>query len=59
MDKKTVGSGETTIVRFYMNMEKRQKYSETLKISVATGSATALSGNLATKNEVNLLLKEI
>ena len=54
----TVGAGDSLIAGFLYEYERTGNLIDSLKVGVATGSASAYSENLATKEEVlNLLSK--
>lgn len=55
----TVGSGDSMIAGFIANYLKSSDYEKALKYATATGSATALSSWLATKEKVTELLLQL
>ena len=55
----TVGAGDSMVAGFIAGYEKSGEYEYAFKMGVATGSASAFSMSLATKEEVVNLLKEI
>lgn len=55
----TVGSGDSMVAGFISGYKKNKDYEEALKMSIATGSASAFSEGLATKDKVDILLKKI
>lgn len=55
----TVGAGDSMVAGFIAGYLKNNKYEEAFKMGVATGSASACSKYLATKEEVFNLLKNI
>lgn len=55
----TVGAGDSMVAGFIAGYLKNNKYEEAFKMGIATGSASACSKYLATKEEVFNLLKNI
>ena len=55
----TVGSGDSMVAGFLAGYYKTKDYEYALKTGVAAGSASAFSIELATKNDVELLLKQL
>lgn len=55
----SVGAGDSMVAGFIAGYVKTQDYLQAFKMGVATGSASAFSKNLATADEVELLLKTI
>lgn len=55
----TVGAGDSMVAGFIAEYIKTKNYEQSLKMGIATGSASAFSENLATKEEVEELLKKI
>lgn len=55
----SVGAGDSMVGGFIAGYLKNSNLEEAFKIGVATGSASAFSEGLATKDKVNELLKEI
>ena len=55
----TVGSGDSTVAGFLAGYYQTQDYEYALKVGVAAGSASAFSIRLATKRDVDLLLKQL
>ena len=55
----TVGSGDSMVAGFLAGYYQTQDYEYALKVGVAAGSATAFSIRLATKEDVDLLLKQL
>ena len=55
----TVGSGDSMVAGFLAGYYQTQDYEYALKTGVAAGSATAFSIRLATKEDVDLLLKQL
>ena len=55
----TVGSGDSMVAGFLAGYYQTQDYEYALKVGVATGSASAFSIRLATKEDVDLLLKQL
>ena len=55
----TVGSGDSMVAGFLAGYYQTQDYEYALKVGVAAGSASAFSIRLATKEDVELLLKQL
>ena len=55
----TVGSGDSMVAGFLAGYYQTQDYEYALKTGVAAGSASAFSIRLATKKDVDLLLKQL
>ena len=55
----TVGSGDSMVAGFIAGYYQTQDYEYALKTGVAAGSASAFSIRLATKEDVNILLKQL
>ena len=55
----TVGSGDSMVAGFLAGYYQTQDYEYALKVGVAAGSASAFSIRLATKEDVDLLLKQL
>ena len=55
----TVGAGDSTVAGFIVGYMKNNNYEEALKMGVATGTASACSKYLATKEETIKILKQI
>lgn len=55
----TVGSGDSMVAGFLAGYQETGNYEKAFKMSIAAGSASAFSMNLATKEEVEMLLKNI
>lgn len=55
----TVGSGDSMVAGFVAEYEKTKDFMSAFKMGVATGSASAFSVNLATVEDVAILLKDI
>lgn len=55
----TVGAGDSMVAGFVAGYEKHGDFEQAFKMGIATGSASAFSMNLATREEVADLLKEI
>ena len=55
----TVGSGDSMVAGFLAGYYQTQDYEYALKTGVAAGSASAFSIRLATKRDVDLLLKQL
>lgn len=55
----TVGAGDSMVAGFLAGFLKNGDYEKAFKMGIATGSASAFSMNLATKSQVEMLLKEI
>ena len=55
----TVGSGDSMVAGFLAGYYQTQDYEYALKTGVAAGSASAFSVQLATKKDVDLLLKQL
>lgn len=57
--KNSVGAGDSMVAGFIAGYLSENNLNEAFKMGVATGSATAFSEGLATKDEILKLLKEI
>lgn len=55
----TVGAGDSMVAGFIAGYLQNESYEQAFKMGIATGSASAFSMDLATKEEVEMLLKEI
>ena len=55
----TVGAGDSMVAGFVAGYQKNKNYEYALKMGIATGSASTFSMDLATKEEVEMLLKQI
>lgn len=55
----TVGAGDSMVAGFIAGYRETGDYEQAFKMGIATGSASAFSMNLATRKEVEMLLKEI
>ena len=55
----TVGAGDSMVAGFVAGYEKTRDYEYAFKMGLATGSASAFSKELATKEEVEMLLKQL
>ena len=55
----TVGSGDSMVAGFLAGYHQTKDYEVALKTGVATGSASAFSTRLATKEDVELLLSQL
>ena len=55
----TVGAGDSMVAGFLAGYYEKNDYEYALKLSVATGSASAFSEDLATKEEVHKVYREI
>ncbi len=55
----SVGAGDSMVGGFIAGYLKNNKFEEAFKMGIATGSASAFSKGLATKEKVNELLKQI
>lgn len=55
----SVGAGDSMVAGFIASYSQHKSFEEALKMGIATGSASAFSNNLATKQEVENLLKEM
>ena len=55
----TVGAGDSMVAGFVAGYLKKKDYKESLKLGIASGSATAFSAGLAMNEEINGLLKQI
>nr|WP_330373749.1 1-phosphofructokinase [Niameybacter massiliensis] len=55
--KNSVGAGDSMVAGFIAGYIQHRSYEEAFKMGIATGSASAFSYNLATKEEVEALLK--
>ena len=56
--KNSVGAGDSMVAGFIFGYLKNKDFMEAFKFGVATGSATAFSKGLATKGQVEMLLKQ-
>lgn len=57
--KNSVGAGDSMVAGFLAGYTQTDSLEEAFKMGIATGSATAFSDELATKEEVEVLLKEL
>lgn len=57
--KNSVGAGDSMVAGFLAGFLTTGDYKEALKYGICTGSASAFSDNLATKKEVEELLKQV
>lgn len=57
--KNSVGAGDSMVAGFIAGYKNTKDYIQAFRMGVATGSASAFSEDLATKNEVDNLLKEV
>ena len=55
----TVGAGDSMVAGFLAGLYEKNDYEYAFKLSVATGSASAFSEDLATKEEVHKVYREI
>ena len=55
----TVGAGDSMVAGFLAGYYEKNDYEYALKLSVATGSASAFSEDLATKDDVHKVYREI
>ena len=55
--KNSVGTGDSMVAGFLAGYLKNKDYAQAFKMGVCTGSASAFSEELATKEEVEQLLK--
>ena len=55
----TVGSGDSMVAGFLAGYEKAQNAEQAFKTGIASGSASAFSAELGTKDEVEALLRQI
>ena len=55
----TVGAGDSMVAGFIAGYLENGDYEQAIKMGIATGSASTFSINLATKEEVEILLKNI
>ncbi len=55
----TVGAGDSMVAGFIVGYLKNHNYEEALKMGIASGSASTFSENLATKEDVEQILKQI
>lgn len=55
----SVGSGDSMVAGFLAEFLKSQDYAKSLKFAIASGSASAFSENLATKEEIEQLLNKM
>lgn len=55
--KNSVGAGDSMVAGFIAGYENTKDYVQAFRMGIATGSASAFSDNLATKEEVEDLLK--
>ena len=59
MLKNAVGAGDSMVAGFLYGYLKNNDLDEAFKLGIATGSASAFSEELATKEEVENLLKQM
>ncbi len=57
--KNTVGAGDSMVAGFVATYLEKQDFEAALKMAVATGSASAFSKKLATKEEINALFEKM
>ena len=57
--KNSVGAGDSMVAGFIAGYLMSRNYEKAFYLGLCTGSASAFSDNLATKDEVNALLKEL
>ena len=57
--KNTVGAGDSTVAGFITGYLKEHSYEYAFKLSMAAGGASACSDLLATKSEIETIMKEI
>lgn len=57
--KNSVGAGDSMVAGFIAGYLKSEDYEQAFYTGLCTGSASAFSDNLATRNEVNALLKDL
>ena len=57
--KNSVGAGDSMVAGFLYGYLSTKSYEEAFQYGVCTGSASAFSDNLATKQDVNELLKQM
>ncbi|MFJ7405450.1 MULTISPECIES: 1-phosphofructokinase [unclassified Lysinibacillus] len=55
----SVGAGDSLVAGFIGTYAKEQNYSKAFQVAVATGSATAFSEDLASKEKIDFLLNQI
>jgi 1-phosphofructokinase len=55
----SVGAGDSMVAGFITGMIETQDYEKAFRMGICTGSASAFSENLATREEVNELLKTL
>lgn len=55
----TVGSGDSMVAGFVAGVVQKRTLYEALKLGIAAGSASAFSENLATKEEIDALMKNL
>lgn len=55
----TVGAGDSMVAGFIVGYLKNHNYEEALKMGIASGSASTFSEDLATKEDVEQILKQI
>ena len=57
--KNSVGAGDSMVAGFIAGYEKTASYEEALRLGAASGSATAFSSDVATREYIDQLVKEI
>lgn len=57
--KNSVGAGDSMVAGFLAGYLQRQNYEDAFYMGICTGSASAFSDELATKEEVSVLLKQL
>lgn len=57
--RNSVGAGDSMVAGFIAGYLNNKDYVEAFRMGIATGSASAFSDNLATKEEVETILKTI
>ena len=57
--KNSVGAGDSMVAGFMAGYLQTGNYEDAFRMSVATGSASAFSENLATKREISEVLKRV
>lgn len=55
----SVGAGDSMVAGFLAGYLKNKDYTEALKLGIASGSASAFSEGIATKKDVDILLKQL
>ena len=55
----TVGSGDSMVAGFLAGYERSKSVEQAFRTGIASGSASAFSAELGTKEEVDLLLAEV